>query len=376
MHVCCNVFIFLCINFNVESKMNIAFIIHSMSNGGAERVVASLSNYFSSIGHNVTILTQTSNECFYALDKRIKIYNLCDKENSGFRGYLERAFYIRKFIKNIKIDIAISFMTSSNISLSMASMGLDCKVYGSERTYPPLHKIPKKLQLLRNVFYRFLDAIIVQTNDTKEWFDNNVITKSVIVIPNPVNYPLCDTRPIVDVPIRRSGRRIIVSVGRLVSSKGHAKLIQTFSDYRESIPNADLYILGDGKEYDALKKMVFSYSLQDRVFIIGRVGNISDWYKFSDVFVMASEYEGFPNVLLEAMSFGLPSVVMDCHSGPRDIIDGRNGILVSMNDYDALWNSVSLILNDKNKYEDISMNAKEVIRKYNMESIGAQWLSL
>ncbi|WP_429156667.1 glycosyltransferase family 4 protein [Aeromonas allosaccharophila] len=356
--------------------MNIAFIIHSMSNGGAERVVASLSNYFSSIGHNVTILTQTSNECFYALDKRIKIYNICDKENSGFRGYLERAFYIRKFIKNIKIDIAISFMTSSNISLSMASMGLDCKVYGSERTYPPLHKIPKKLQLLRNVFYRFLDAIIVQTNDTKEWFDNNVITKSVIVIPNPVNYPLCDTRPIVDVPIRRSGRRIIVSVGRLVSSKGHAKLIQTFSDYSESIPNADLYILGDGKEYDALKKMVFSYSLQDRVFIIGRVGNISDWYKFSDVFVMASEYEGFPNVLLEAMSFGLPSVVMDCHSGPRDIIDGRNGILVSMNDYDALWNSVSLILNDKNKYEDISMNAKEVIRKYNMESIGAQWLSL
>ncbi|WP_421152641.1 glycosyltransferase family 4 protein [Aeromonas dhakensis] len=356
--------------------MNIAFIIHSMSNGGAERVVASLSNYFSSIGHNVTILTQTNNECFYALDERINIHNLCDKENSGVRGYLERAFYIRKFIKNIKIDMAISFMTSSNISLSMASIGLDCKRYGSERTYPPLHKIPKKLQFLRSVFYRFLDGVIVQTNDTKEWFDKNVITKSVIVIPNPVNYPLCDTRPIVDVPMRKADRRVIVSVGRLVSSKGHAKLIKTFSDYREHISNADLYILGDGKEYDALKKMVFDYSLHDRVFIIGRVGNISDWYKFSDVFVMASEYEGFPNVLLEAMSFGLPSVVMDCHSGPKDIIDGRNGVLVSMNDYDALWDSVSLILNDEYRYENISINARKIMLKYNMESIGAQWLSL
>ncbi|ARC91073.1 hypothetical protein B6A42_01485 [Vibrio coralliilyticus] len=227
--------------------MNITFIIYSMSNGGAERVVASLSNYFCSKGHNVNILTQTNEDSFYTLDKRVNLTSIEKNESSGIKGYLRRSWAIRQFLKNSEADLAISFMTSSNIVLSIASLGLKCRSFGSERTYPPLHNLPKKLNILRKIFYRFLDGVVVQTTDTKAWFYNNITTKSLEIIPNPINYPFQDTYPTVEVPLRSNGRKSIISVGRLVASKGHSQLIKSFLRYQDALKDTDLYILGGGK---------------------------------------------------------------------------------------------------------------------------------
>ena len=95
----------------------------------------------------------------------------------------------------------------------------------------------------------------------------------------------------------------------------------------------DLVILGNGEERDNLNHMTRNFGITDRVHFPGSVGNISEWYERADLFVLSSIVEGFPNVLLEALTYGLPCISFDCNTGPRDIIqDGFNGILVDPNE--------------------------------------------
>lgn len=355
--------------------MRILFVIYSMSNGGAERVVANLANHWSKQGFDVTILTLKHDKCFYFLEPSIKLHCVGSPKNGIFEN-IQRILAIREYIRFHKIELGISFMTASNVIFSLASIGLKLKKYGSERTYPPKQVLRDKWTLLRKLTYRFLDVVIVQTTDSKEWFKRFIRTKRIEVIANPVINPLLGSNPSV-APYRNGNQKIILAVGRLIKNKGFYSLIQSFLEYEDNLTDHDLYIIGDGHQFEELQSLIIKLKLTNRVHLVGRVGNMADWYKFSDIYVLSSEYEGFPNSLIEAMSFGLPSISMSCHSGPSDIIkDKVNGVLVSDQNYHQLWTEVVNVVNNEELKQKISLNAKKVVDEYSIELISAKWLNL
>ena len=207
----------------------------------------------------------------------------------------------------------------------------------------------------------------------KKNFKNN----NVKVIPNPTLYPLPSEKEgsIKPDSIVLNNKKIILASGRLHKVKQFDLLIYAFSQIKDEFPDWDLIILGDGEERDFLKKIIQELSISDRVFFPGRVGNISEWYKRADLFVLSSKVEGFPNVLLEAMSYGVPSVSFDCDTGPRDIIeDGVNGILVNPAENEAgLGKALKKMVSNNNFRSSVAKKAVLVRDRFSINKIMSEW---
>ena len=120
---------------------------------------------------------------------------------------------------------------------------------------------------------------------------------------------------------------------------------------------------------------MIKFGITDRVYLPGSIGNISEWYERADIFILSSIVEGFPNVLLEAMTYGLPSISFDCDTGPRDIIqDGDNGILVNPNDKElGLSNAMDKIIINQAFRSKIGNNAMLLREKYSVINIIKKW---
>jgi glycosyltransferase involved in cell wall biosynthesis len=131
------------------------------------------------------------------------------------------------------------------------------------------------------------------------------------------------------------GQKLILAVGTKLHQKGFDRLVAAFAGLQANFPDWSLVILGileapyRGVNQAAQLRQLMG-SASSRLILPGNVGNVGDWYKASDLFVLSSRFEGYPNVLLEAMASGLPCLAVDCPTGPADLIDpGLNGWLVS-----------------------------------------------
>ena len=124
-----------------------------------------------------------------------------------------------------------------------------------------------------------------------------------------------------------------------------------------------------------MKRLVDELEMSNKINLPGSVGNISEWYERADLFVLSSSVEGFPNVLLEAMTYGIPCVSFDCDTGPRDMIqNGINGLLVHPSEKElGLENALRKLISDKNLRLNISKNATLLREKYSVDNIMKQW---
>jgi glycosyltransferase involved in cell wall biosynthesis len=139
---------------------------------------------------------------------------------------------------------------------------------------------------------------------------------------------------------------LVVSAGRLVYQKGFDVLMKAFRKVRDRI-KAKLLIIGDGHMKQELFSMRKTLGLHGDVFFSGFQQNPFKFFKHATVFCLASRYEGFPNVVLEAMTLGVPVVVTNCHAGPSEITeDGKYGILIPPEDPDALAGALLTVLSD------------------------------
>ncbi len=336
-------------------KRKILLLVSSMNSGGAERVAASLANAWSARGDSVTLVITFSGkgQSFYPLSKQVKLIYLADiagYTGRGLRAYWARFWGLRRLVLESRSDVLISFLTNVNVAVLLATMGLGCKLFVSERTYPPARQIGRLLDTLRRLMYPCASGVVMLTTEGLRWLESTVPGARGVVISNPVQVPLERGEPVLQPElIVAPDCKLLLAVGRLDEGKQFDRLIASFADLAPRYPSWNLAIVGEGEETIRLKQQVETMGLAGRVALPGLVGNIDDWYRRASLYVMTSRFEGFPNTLAEAMAHGCAAVSYDCDTGPRDIIrHGLDGLLVSpVGDIAALTRALDRLMADR-----------------------------
>jgi glycosyltransferase involved in cell wall biosynthesis len=195
------------------------------------------------------------------------------------------------------------------------------------------------------------------------------------MIPNVVFYPLLAQEPRVNSD--KVERKRLLAVGRLSEEKRFNYLIETFANLATKYPHWDLVILGEGVLRSDLEQQIRELVLEKRIFLMGRVGNVGEWYESADLYVMSSRFEGFPNTLIEAMSYGLAAVSFDCDTGPRDIIRHEiDGLLVPSENIVALTAALGRLMSDEELRLRLAKRAIEVRERFSIEKITQLWEQL
>lgn len=366
--------------------MNVLIFIHSLNAGGAERVTAHLANQWSQMGWVVTIVTVESTALdFYQIDPavlRLSLNLARPSQNylEGARANFRRVTALRKIIQDQKPDLAIGMMTTANITLALACIGLKgLSLVLSEHNYPPKLPAGKVWDFLRKVTYPLANKVTMLTSEGLAWLATEIPRANGVVVPNPIVYPLAATLPTLDprnyVP---DERKLMLAVGRLVPQKGFDILLRAFSAIKDEAPAWDLVIIGEGVLRPALERQISEAGLRQRVSLPGRAGNVADWYRRADLYVMSSRFEGFPMTLGEAMAHGCACISFDCDTGPRDLIrDGVDGILVAPVDCsERLAQKLLEVSRDERMRLELGKNALSVRERYSLDTVLNRWGSI
>ncbi len=365
--------------------MKVLVLVHSLAGGGAERVTATLANRWAEMGWEVTVVTMAPrDQDAYRLLRTVTriVLNLANESRSLVAKIVrnwQRIRALRRILQQERPDIALAMMSTSNVLLALASVGLKrTACIGSERVHPPQVPLGAAWEWLRARAYILLDATVVVANESREWMYAHTSARRVVVIPNAVTWPLADQDPI-RAPESVGGpeRKRLLSVGRLVPQKGYDRLIEVFGRLASRFPDWELVIVGDGAERDNLKRRIDALGLQEVVLLPGHAGNIGDWYRQADLYVLSSRFEGFPNALAEAMAHGLPAVSVDCDTGPRDIIRHEvDGLLVASGDEDTLEAALGNLMADATKRAELGSRAADVRTRFSLDRVNEMWLDL
>lgn len=350
--------------------MKIAFFISSMVLGGAERTVAALANEFIKYGDKINIITLDNQTSFYYLDPQVKYINLNTLKDSKnlFDALINNSRTIRalrKIIKKEKIDALISFNTTTMTAAIISSLFLRTRVIGTEMSNPYLIETNKLWQFMKRNISVLADGFIFQTKESTSYFRKAVLKKST-VIPNAV---FCQEIPTENISIS-DRKRDICAVGRLETVKGFDVLIKAFAEFCKVRDGYSLSIYGEGSERENLQLVIDNLKLNDKVFLYGKVSDIPKRIYKSYMFVLSSRFEGMPNALMEAMACGLPCISTDCDFGPRDLIrNGGNGLLVPVDDINALAAAMDTVAQNSDLAEKLSENAKEINNTHSLDII-------
>ena len=360
---------------------NIVFFVNSMQSGGAERVAANLCNRWVKNGHLVILVLTFSGRgtSDYILQEGVRVIHLADLVRSTRRTIwtsINRLYAMRKIMLEHRADVAISFHAKVNIAALIATFGLRTKLVISERTFPPAINIGPVWQLLRKFTYPLAARVVMQTPDGYRWLKITIPRADGVVIPNPCVFPLPeiakDAEPDTVIP---KNQNLLLAVGRLVEEKQFNVIISAFSKLSHKFLNWDLAIVGEGPERSSLTRLIIENNLERRVHLPGRSNNLGKWYHRADIYVMASRFEGFPNSLLEALAYGLPSVSFDCETGPSDLIKNNiNGFLIPTNTGVAgLTEHLELLMSNAEIRAKFASNAIQVRSDFSLKKVGFKW---
>lgn len=351
--------------------MKILFNLGSMAKGGAERVVANLSDYFIRNGNEVSIVTTIKKRSYYELNEKVELYGLDDiKRGRNFlTKNLIRIKRLNEIVKLKKPDIILSFLPEPSYRMLLLKLcNRKLKVIVSVRNDPKIEYKSIRNRIVMKLLYPLADGFVFQTDEAKEYF-NNKIQNNSIVIPNPLG------KQFVNAKINNKKEKIIISVGRLEPQKNQKMLIKAFANIADEIPEYKLIIYGEGTLRRDLEMLIVQEELEDRVLLPGSIDNIIDELNKAEVFVLSSDYEGMPNALMEAMAMGLPCISTDCPCGGPKYLFGeeKKGILVKPNDISDLSSKMKYLLNNEQEKNNLSKNAIKIREVLNPDRIQMIW---
>ena len=349
--------------------MRLTCFIYSLGPGGAERVMSILAGVLASRGHKVKIITYDKGcPAFYPLHPEVTVQKLRLSGGSVVRrvnNHFRRIPAFRHVIRETRPDIVISFMDRTNVLILVAAIGLDVPVIVSERTDPQRYSPGFPYGCLRHWLYRKAMSVVVQSKTQAGWFKQ--MSNRVAVIPNPVQACAND----LNCQARRTS--LVMAAGRLSHEKGFDLLLTAFAKINRKHPEWNLVIYGDGPERPALERQIRELKLNGRVQLPGVTARLSTHLRTAGCFVLSSRFEGFPNVLMEALACGCPVVASNCADISEIVRHGWNGLLIPPEDPDGLANALRLIMEDVKLRRVFEENGPVSIRRFDVDSIVDHW---
>jgi glycosyltransferase involved in cell wall biosynthesis len=357
-------------------------IIHSLKGGGAERVVINLLKGLDRDKFSITLVLYERILDFPLPNKiEVEILNIYAGKNIFTLGvgFIRKIIHLSGLIRKAGPDIVFSLLSSTNVTVILAKLfsGIHCKVIISEHTHPSLNLKNERFGWITKLFMRYVypyaDTIIAVSGGIKNDLlrDFHLPDNKIVVIYNPADLKEIQirSRETADHQWFHDDIPVIISVGRLTKQKGYPYLIKAFSLARRSLP-CRLMILGEGEDKERLIAMARKLGIARDVEFLGFRENPFPYMAKASLFVLSSLYEGFGNVIVEAMALGLPVISTDCPSGPSEIIDDKkNGILVPVQDEYSIARAITEVLTNKALREHLGMEAKRKSEVFALEKI-------
>lgn len=330
--------------------MKLLFVITSLENGGAERVCASLANYFSK--ENEVEILYFSGEIFYEISSKVKLNKFT--RNSRIPRLPAKLLAIRKRAKDA--DCVISFMDSTNILSIIATAFLGRKLIISEHSAHDF--VGLKWRVLRRIFYPFASALTVLNKSDFSYYS---FVKNKAIIYNPSIF-----KP----SFGGQKEKLIIFVGRLEYVKGCDIFLRALALLR--LDDFKVLVLGDGSQKKSLQSLSEKLGLKNLEFL-GSVSDIQNYYKKAKIIVSSSRFEGLGNVLIESAFFDCIRVATPTAGAMELLEDGKNGFISSDFSEQAL---AKAILKAINADESVLENTRAESEKFSLENIAAQWWEL
>jgi GalNAc-alpha-(1->4)-GalNAc-alpha-(1->3)-diNAcBac-PP-undecaprenol alpha-1,4-N-acetyl-D-galactosaminyltransferase len=353
----------------------LTFVINALGPGGAERVMTFLAAAFATQGAQVSILSfDGCSPPFFPLPPAVahRPLGLLGRSSGSLEAMmknLHRIYRLRYAIRASRPDTVLSFCDQTNVLTILAAIGLGIRVVVAERSNPYLNT-PPVWRFLRRLVYPLAHRVVVQTKEATRAFTYH---SRVSVIPNPVSIPQIGEVS----PDKRLKRPCVLGLGRLVPEKRFDLLIDAFAAATETHPGWSLVLVGVGPARADLESRIKERGIIGSVRLLGCVQRSEDLLSQADLFVLCSDYEGFPNALCEAMACGVAVIATDCPNGPREIIrDGVDGVLVPPSDAAALSAAMARLMSDAGERARMGARGREVCARFAADQVISRWEEL
>lgn len=350
----------------------ICIISPSLKLGGIERALTTLAKEFQVLGHELHFVTCLKDDHFYKLHKGVLIYEPTFKRTASKLNkllfYPRLVRYIRSTVKEINPDQVLVFGDWFSPITLLALLGTKYRVYISDRTIPD-YRFKFPIPQLKKWLYPKAAGFIAQTQRAKEYkikqFGNKL---KIEVIPNALPEFVKSNSE----PVMRETK--LIYVGRFAWEKDPEILIRAMVHVVKNHPNWTLEMAGTGPLLEPMKALVKQEALEQNIRFLGKVSDVANLYQSASILVLPSVVEGFPNTLIEAMSFGLSTI---CFSDIpyEDIITHRvDGLMVKERTPEALADCIEQLISKESFREEIGSNAALTVKRFEKEKIAQQVL--
>ena len=342
----------------------IMFSCNGLSGGGAERVVSILASSFVEVGYETAVLMHANIPVTYDIDSRVKIIPT-GNSFSGMRRRLEQVRNVRKACRSFRPDVVISFSTNNALPTLLGTPP-GVKNVVSERNDPAsLVGIPKNI--MRRILYAKADYFVFQTEDARNYFPRAIRVKSSVIL-NPLKNEMPE-------PWEGMREKRVVSLCRLEPQKNLKMLIDAFQVFHRTHPDWKLDIYGDGSQREMLGKYISDLGINEAVCLHYPENDVHSIVLKAGMFVLASDYEGLSNSMLEALALGLPTICTDCPCGGARMVikDGVNGFLVPVSDVASLAKVMNYLGDHPEIAKRIGANATSIRKQLDACVISKQW---
>ena len=369
----------------LTDRPGLIFLVPSLAGGGAERVATTLLPYLAR--HFDLTLALLEDRRLYPVPADIRVAAFSGLLGSQAAHVIRIPYHISalaRLIRRHRARVVLSFMEQANIINILASNITGHHVVISQRTnlrqqYENKGLLGKVTSKTSARLYPKADRIIAVSNGIKEIIvsDYKLDARRIAVIPNPV-----DIASVAELSKKELSMALpsdyLLHVGRLsVKAKAHDILLNAFKKLHSGHPNLKLVLVGDGPDKRQIQVMVNDMDLAESVIPAGWQDNVYPFMAGAKVLILCSRYEGWPNVLVEAMACGCPVIATDCQTGPREILgDNEYGLLVPVDDPEALAHSVEGLLTDESRRTYFQEQVRKRAQEFDLEQIGSKYVSL
>lgn len=354
-----------------ESKQKIAIITSSLGGGGAQKSAANLSFVLSNLNYEVHLIS-ILNQIDYEFKGHLLNLGLLKDKDDSFLGRIKRFWIFRNYLKLENFEFVIDSRARPTF---LKQLFINNVLYYKQnvvfvvhsfflKNYFPTHVFLAKILYSKSKKFVGVSEDISALVQSKYGFFTTTVYNAVI--------PTCSVSSAtsVELPLK-----YILYFGRINDKvKNLSLLLEAYQRSNLMENDTHLVILGNGPDVLALKTKTQHFGISNFVWFIPYIIDPSTIIKKAIFSTLTSVHEGFPMVLIESLSHGVPVVSVDCKSGPKEVVNHReNGLLVENHCPKALSEAFNLMIEDLILYNHCKEQAKKSVEKFSIEKISKKW---